>query len=335
VGAVAGAPKAWTSPDGSTWTPVALRATGPYGDRGALVSAACRGTEVVAVGTATGGVHGSPRVSIWRSRAAASWTQLELPVELFGGPSAGSVDRVVAGPGGWVVTGHRISPTTKLRGAAVWLSSDGNHFQLVDDDPELRSARDVSTTVYDAAPGPKGGWVLVGAAGSATAPTPAAWESPDGRTWGRVRVAANGSGAIERVLRYPGWGLLAVGRDIAADVAYAWRASEAQPQTLARLDAACGGRPDAAGNLVTALVTANTRAGPAAVVAVGTGDASKLCASANGASWRELDAPTGLRDDHWLRLAGSGSELLAAAAAPAGDTAASGLWLADLAAVQP
>ncbi|HET6214726.1 MAG TPA: hypothetical protein VFE14_17805 [Micromonosporaceae bacterium] len=320
-------PAAWTTMDGTAWTPVTLVATRPYGDQGALTSVACRGADVVAISSASGGAHGNPRVSTWRSRPDGAWVQQDAAFELFGGANAGSVDRVVAGPAGWLIVGHRVSPTTKLRGAAVWRSTDGVAFQLVDDDPALRSAGDTYTTAYDAAPGSTGGWVVVGSAGSATSPVPAAWTSPDGSTWQRAGVATIGSGAVERAIRYPGWGLLALGRDVGANLAYAWRAADDAPDTLAELGSTCSGRPDPAGDLLAGLTLADTAAGASAFAAVGTGDRSTVCVSGNGASWRALRPPAGLAGDERLRLAGSGRTLLAATP--------DHLWIADLAGIRP
>ncbi len=265
-------PAAWASTDGVAWVPIVLRATTPYGHQGSFLSLACRDGNVVALGSATGGIHGNPRVSSWRSQPDGGWTEVQAPFDLYGGQNAGSVDRVVSGPAGWLIVGHRVSPTTGQRGAAVWFSANGTAFQLVDDDPALRSTTTNYTTASDAAAGPDG-WVLVGSAGSAISPDPAAWASADGLHWRRTTVTSSRPGTIARVTPYPRSGLLFAGSD------HAWLLA-ADRQSLDQAGVVCGTE-------VSALTTAETAAGTTAVAAAG----SRLCASRDGATWRDITPP--------------------------------------------
>jgi hypothetical protein len=303
-------PAAWSSADGTTWRPVPLTATMAYGTKGGFTSVACRGGGVVALSSASGGVHGNPRVSTWYG-GPGGWTENEAEFEQFGGASAGSVDRVVSGAAGWLIVGHRVSPTTGQRGAAVWVSTDGRRFRLIDDDPALRSSGAVFTSANDAMPAPGGGWLLIGSTGSATRPAPALWRSPDGLAWQRGEVTTAGEAVPERILPFGPGGALAAGGG------YAWLAKAADRDRLE----STGGDTGAAGvdgQAVTALAGATTAAGETAFLAAG----SRLVASADGVSWRAVAAPGPVR-----AAVGDGSRLLLAEG--------NGLWITDIATVRP
>lgn len=345
VGASGGHPAAWVSADGVAWRPVALRSATYYGQQGSFTSVACRGSDVVALSSASGGVHGNPRVSVWRGPSGAGataaggvaaaddpsgggWREVPVPFELFGGPLAGAVGQVVAGPAGWLIVGSRVSPTTGRHGAAVWVSADGETFQLVDDAPALRSTDDALTAVHDAAPRPDGGWLLVGSIGRPTAPRPAAWASPDGLHWTRTHVERSQAGVVQRVVPLHDR-LLAVGDE--AGAVRLWRTDP----TGKRLNTSAGMGGAGRETEVTALATVSTTAGPLAVAAVGGGLFG--IADGTGAAWRPIRPPAGTGDGDRLRLAGRGTTLLVAVAttpdAVAGQGRAPTLWSGDLASV--
>lgn len=305
VGAASGRPTAWTTSDLTAWTPVALTATTPYGLQGSFVSVACRGTDVAALGSATGGIHGNPRVSTWRSQPGGGWTEIEAPGYLYGGQEAGSVDRMLAGPDGWLIIGHRVSPTTHQRGAAVWFAADGAAFRLIDDDPALRSTPQSYTTASDAAV-VGDGWVLVGSAGSAIDPAPAAWTSDDGVTWRRATVKSTRPGAVERVVAYPRGGFLGVGDG------YAWLAAQDAHDALDQLGRACDGP-------VASLAAADR----IAVAVTGT----VLCVTADGVNWREVRPPGPPPAGGALRVVAAGGQLVV--------TSLSSLWAIDVSAIKP
>jgi len=293
---------------------VPLRAATSYGQQGAFTSVACRGSDVVALSSASGGVHANPRVSVWRGASHADaaapaaggapaaagasgdgWYEVPVPFELFGGPLAGSVGRVVAGPAGWLIVGHRVSRTTGRPGAAVWLSADGEGFHLVDDAPALRSTDDAVTTAYDAAPRPDGGWLLVGSSGQPTRPRPAAWTSADGLHWARTHVERSEVGAVERAVPLHDR-LLAVGGEGGA--VRSWRVDPARKGLNG--DAVIG-RFGAEAE-VSALRTVSTAAGSIVVAAVGAGLFG--ITDGTGADWLPIRPPAGTGDGDRLRLAG-------------------------------
>jgi hypothetical protein len=212
VGAVLGAdgasrPAAWTSTDARTWRSVPTDPAEYYAKRAILYSVACRDGRVAAIGAKSGGAHGNPRTSSWYQRADGTLVDLRAAFVLYGGAEAVSVDRIAAGPEGWLIAGNRRS------GAAVWSSSDATDFGLIDDDPQLSTDADHETAALD--PVHDGtGWTVVGRAQvpHRASPVPLAWTSSDGLRWRRQEVPAgtDGFADLERVVAL-GDRLVAVG----------------------------------------------------------------------------------------------------------------------------
>jgi hypothetical protein len=212
VGAVIGAdgatrPAAWASEDARTWESMRLDASSYYARRAILLSVACQGTRVAAVGARSGGAHGNPRVTSWYQRPDGVLVDMHADFELYGGPNAIRVGRIAAGPHGWLITGDRAS------GAAVWDSADARDFQIIDHDPGLSSDAEKKTSaldqVWDGAT-----WTVVGRVETVgrVSPTPAAWTSADGEHWTEQPVPAgtDGFADLERVARDDS-GLVALG----------------------------------------------------------------------------------------------------------------------------
>ncbi|MFU8872623.1 hypothetical protein [Micromonospora sp. SL4-19] len=188
-------PAAWTSADGLSWSSVPIAPSSFYGRRHVLYAAACRQGRLGAVGARNGGVHGNPRTGTWAQAPDGTLREVPAPFELYGGPRAVSVSRLVAGPGGWLVVGSRAD------GAAVWTSSDGERFTLREGVPELAGDGRGRTVGLDAVAVPPG-WLVVGAVlpPHATAALPLAWTSVDGRAWRRVELpASDGRSQAQRV----------------------------------------------------------------------------------------------------------------------------------------
>jgi hypothetical protein len=187
AGARDGAPALWTSTDATHWSAVPVHPVSAYGPVQTLSAVACTGGAVVAVGSAAGGVHGNLRTSTWYGTVGGPLTEVPSPFELFGGPRAIGVERVLVGPAGWLITGAR-TDANGLVGAAVWHSDDGRDFRLVDADPALESTVDSQTVAFGGYAGPDG-YTVVGSTGLA-ARTPLVWTSPDGLHWHRSPVPA-------------------------------------------------------------------------------------------------------------------------------------------------
>ncbi|MEU6021402.1 hypothetical protein [Micromonospora sp. NPDC047134] len=208
VGAVVDAagrrvPAAWTTMDTSVWSPVRLVSSSVYGARHLLYAVACREARLVALGAASGGAHGNPRVASWLLHPDGVLRETAAGFELFGGPRAVSVSRVAVGPLGWLLVGARVT------GAAVWSSPDGERFAVHEGLPELASDDRGRTVAYDAVAVPSG-WLAVGAV-LVPGAVPVAWSSPDGRVWRRVRLpGVEGPGQAQRVVTVGG-AALAVG----------------------------------------------------------------------------------------------------------------------------
>ncbi|MEU8261388.1 hypothetical protein AB0C02_12310 [Micromonospora sp. NPDC048999] len=200
VGAVAGPagetrPAAWASADGLSWSSVSIAASTFYGRRHVLYAAACRQGRLGALGARGGGSHGNPRPGTWVQAADGTLREVAAPFEMYAGPRAVSVSRLVAGADGWLVVGSRAD------GAAVWTSPDGERFTLREGVPELAGDGRGRTLGLDAVAVPPG-WLVVGAVlpPHATATLPLAWASADGRAWRRLALpASDGRSQAQRV----------------------------------------------------------------------------------------------------------------------------------------
>jgi hypothetical protein len=211
-------PAAWTSPDGSAWTPMTLNPRSYYGKISSLYTAACRDGRLAAIGAQVGGAHGYPRTSTWYHRPDGVLDEVEARFELYGGPTATNVARLAAGPGGWMIAGNRST------GAAVWLSPDAREFEIEEAAPELATDDRGTTWAADVAATPVG-WLLVGAIlrPGRIDRDPLAWASADGRSWRRVSVPAD-DGAYDELQRVAVVDGVPVGVGLRGPTFGAWRA---------------------------------------------------------------------------------------------------------------
>jgi hypothetical protein len=277
-----------------------VRSTSPYGRIAVLYSVACRGDRLVAVGAASGGVHGNPRTATWRGDAAGL-DEVAAPFERFGGPNAVSVDRVVAGPAGFLIVGAR------LNGGAVWYSADGGDFTLVENDPALKGG-----SVADAVPVPDG-WLVVGSTGVAQR-DPAAWLSPDAAHWQREKVTGDaGDSALDRAVAWRG-GVLAVG--IRGGHFGAWHrtgtgaSAGTEPAGVAQRDGGtwrAGGTFGTLGGTAVPAVSGLAATPDAVYAAVNDGTGYRLWRTADGDHWDEVRLPA---THGRLLVAASGGRIL-------------------------
>ncbi len=154
--------RAWTSPDGRTWSSSAL----PEADPGYGWDIVATPGFLVALGSS------GDRPDTWISTDGRAWTRSGDP-DL--GPTGASIDHLANGPAGIVAVG------TELKGGGqhpmAWWSADGLDWVRTGDALVGGGARDVASGTS--------GYVMVGAD---TVPandlTKAAfWFSPDGKTW--------------------------------------------------------------------------------------------------------------------------------------------------------
>jgi hypothetical protein len=320
VGAVIGddgssRPAAWTSSDGTAWRSMAVDPADYWAKRAILSSVACRDGQVAAIGAKSGGAHANPRTSSWYQRADGALVDMRATFVLYGGSQAVSVNRIAAGPEGWLIGGNRRT------GAAVWLSSDATDFRLVDDDPALSSDAALQTAaldqVHDGA-----GWTVVGRAAlpGRISPVPMAWTSPDGLRWQRqeVRPGTDGYADLERVIRVDD-DVLAAG--IRGERFGTWRRANGRWKahaTFGALDQGGSGAP-----FVSGLASASDH--PLATASDGT--RFHLWADL-GDGWHEVATPThpDTAGDQQLTVAAASQKVLLLA-----DDGRSGrIWLADL-----
>jgi len=304
VGAVIGPddatrPAAWTSADdGQTWTSMRFHPRTFYGEQAVLYSAACRGDEFATIGAKSGGAHGNPRVTQWYLRPDGVVDEVIAGFQQYGGPTAGSVRRIVASPDGWLIAGNRAS------GGAVWLSRDATAFELVEGVPPLARDAAATTAAADAVRRPEG-WVVVGGAQAVGRidRDPAAFLSADGKTWSRVGLpGTNGYDDLQRVVVLDD-DLVAVG--LAGASFGAWRRTGGSWQQA--------GRFGSTGSSGTANVPGVAVAGKEVFVSASDGTAHSLWASVDGGvTWQSVvlpgAAPAG--SDRSATLAGSGERLI-------------------------
>lgn len=199
-------PAAWRSPDGTTWTPVAIDADTFWGKRAILTSVACAHDTIAVVGSRSGGAHGNPRVTTFYADATGLH-DVAAPYTQYGGEEATNVGPIASGPGGWLITGNRVS------GPAVWTSPTARTFTLREAVPGLADDPALTALTQDAA-WDDDEWVVVGGGNAPGEPLdrqPQAWTSPDGATWTREPMPGSTQfDDVERVVATP-TGLLGVG----------------------------------------------------------------------------------------------------------------------------
>jgi hypothetical protein len=168
----------WVSPDGLSWSRVALDADA-FGED-VVSSVVSGGPGVVAFGTA-----------LWASSDGRSWDRLEYD-DVLGGLESYLNDAVVT-PSGLVAVGADQSGGD--RDAAVWTSSDGRTWNRVPHDASLFGAAGEQLMSVVVA----GEFGLL-AAGSEDSPSrPLFWTSKEGASWTRIDGPAFGSAEGWRV----------------------------------------------------------------------------------------------------------------------------------------
>lgn len=297
-------PGAWTSLDGETWTALPVSAHSYYGIRSLLWEAACRDGELVALGGKVGGAHGNPRMASYQPTLSAGRTELLTEVdasfELFGGPRATNVGRLVAGPPGYLIVGNRSA------GAAVWLSPTGGPFEIVEGAPVLASSADRVTWAADAA-FVDGEWIVVGSVvhrGRADRDA-AAWRSPDGRTWTAMPAESAPDYDELSVVTAISGSLTAVGNH--GETFQAWRLEPDGWRARGRFGSTHVEPRD--GNLTSAIPVGIAAAGDQLFAVVKAGWTYELWVSADaGASWRLVVPPTDMPAAGGQRVAIAGVE---------------------------
>lgn len=272
------APAAWTSPDADTWTSLRIDARSYYGKQNVLATVACRDGRVAAVGAKSGGAHAYPRTFSWHQTADGVLHEVAAPFDLFGGQNAVNVGRLDAGPGGFLISGNRMS------GAAVWRSPDAAEFAIVERAPVLASDATGETWAFDSV-ATGDGWLLVGGflPKGRIDRDPMAWRSADGVAWARVPGPA--TDAYEEIQRVALAGAVPVGVGVAGGTFGAWRLTGGAWQAAGTFGVAGAGP----GTTVRSVAAS----GDQVYATTGSPDAYALWVSPDGgASWRPGDLPS-------------------------------------------
>ena len=213
VGATADArgdtrPAVWSSADGRQWRTLRLDPGDDYyAARAILISVGCARGRLAVLGAKSGGAHGNPRTATWRERPDGSLAVVGAPFELYGGVSAISVNRLVGGPSGYLIAG------TRVRGAAVWSSRDGDRFRLHEGARGLASTAHSSTQALDAVWW-HGSWTVVGDSSADSGRLSAtAWVGSGGGPWTPARLPGGSTITTAERLVLTDAGPVAVGLD--------------------------------------------------------------------------------------------------------------------------
>jgi hypothetical protein len=201
-------PAVWASTDGETWRTLRLDPGNDYyAARAILTSVGCSHGRLAVLGAKSGGAHGNPRTATWAQRADGSLAAVPAAFELYGGPSAVAVSRLVGGASGYLIAG------TRATGAAVWTSRTGTSFRLHEGSPGLATTPQRRTQALDAVP-VHDGWTVVGDSIDHTGRlTGTVWTGSGAGPWTPTRLPGGGTiTTAERMVATDG-GPVVVGLD--------------------------------------------------------------------------------------------------------------------------
>jgi hypothetical protein len=326
-------PAAWTTIDGSSWTNVDTVPKSPYGFVAELTTVAVAPDgRAAAIGQASGGTHGNPRIGSWYLDGP-SLREVVADVELYGGPRQGSVNEMAAGPARFVVVGTRTDRNDRT-GAASWTSPDAHDaFVISDADPALESGPDETVRAFAVAGSPRG-YLAAGdrfVTGQGRLDSDAVfWTSTDGRTWARVEDKTLGGPATDTpqqaVAWRDGWAVAGTETSASRTSVVVWTSSDAR--SWRRTTVTVLGTDADPLSAVTSLQVVNG----GLVVGARLGTRLVVAAAADGRDWHglalPLDAPGG---DHAVVVAAPAGPNLVLAATNENGTA---LWSTPAAAAE-
>jgi hypothetical protein len=217
-----GAPTAWTSPDGTTWSAhevpdpnAALREEGFVGS--VMGQLARWGDTTFSFGTIVGAADGRGVIA-WRSRDGTAWEVIESQSELF--RDGYFVGRLIAHDDGLVAIEHRFAQYTDR----IWTWTPATSWMVgpFSDPNDLSSRTLLNDIAWD---GQR--FVAVGGPYSGdheAQPVGGVWVSSDAQTWAAAAPAELAEATLERVVPIAGGGFLVTGT--IAEGPMAWRSTD-------------------------------------------------------------------------------------------------------------
>jgi len=286
-------PAAWTSRDGIEWSPVPIRARTYWGRRAIINSIACSRGRVAMVGARSGGAHGNPRVTTFRT-AGTQLVDVPAVFTQYGGVTATGVGPIAGGARGWLITGSRTS------GPGVWVTDDPRGFTKVEGEPGL--VGDGSTeAIAQSAAWDGSRWTVVGGGARKDAMAdrdPFVWTSSDGLAWQQQPVPATAASEdLHRVIRLEDGRLLALG--LSSDRFASWVRSGSTWERGATFGAVAGSWQG------TPYVASLAEADDGVLATLSDADTYQLWWSEDGSSWGSVEPPVAptTASDHALVVA--------------------------------
>ncbi len=288
-------PAVWRTADGTTWTRLETAPKSPYGFLSELTTTAVAADgRAAAIGQASGGTHGNPRIGSWYLDGA-TLREVVADVELYGGPRQGSVNEMAAGPAGFVVVGTRTDRNDRT-GAAAWTSPDAHEaFVIADADPALESAPGETVRAFAVA-GSAAGYLAAGdrfVSGTGRLDSDAVlWTSADGRTWRRLDDPSLGGPASETpqvaVAWRRGWAVAGTETANGRTGVVVWSSPDGRVWHRTRV-APLGTDPDP-----LSAVTSLAVVGDGLVVGARLGSRLAVATATDATHWKALRLPAGL-----------------------------------------
>jgi hypothetical protein len=156
---------------------------------------------------------------VWTSADGGEWANHAVP-SVDGTDAWARMTAVASGPLG-MLAGGSVGPELGERTARFWLSTDGQAWTAVADDPAFRDGEVAAIMPVE------DGWLAIGRLGTGQRSTASiAWRSADGETWTRIDDPGLDGGLVRAMTRAPDGSIVAVGSEADEIGAWVWRSTD-------------------------------------------------------------------------------------------------------------